>query len=685
MLQDEPQDGDGEANDQPSGPSLSGVNFPVVNRANDKAHFCGRHFERVNLDEVMAAKVKEAENGGATGQRSKRSCRAAGEGLFEDLLVEEILSNGLDELPDVYEWRPAASKGTNDHAHDPKLRWLLMFVQPDPTAEELKNHPGSWFEIKTHVPLNGAAAISSERRRGIGDPKQKNDHVSVNTNVEYMLSVYELMDFAHECFRSLVYTSDHRFALADLPVSSSARDSPAPPAQQYAAGKFFGSLFAYPGHIQRRAGVGKLQHLSVYSVAIRRKRTLPPAASAIEEWSYEELVPDRLLVGLLPASLLREFQMWRTGPHTLRGYNYRTRAPNCFSKQSLLVEMITSGGSQEPSSGHVSAVVRLLKPVSSDATNAEPQIASTEGALALFNFGRCRDAVTGHLARLFAQVDSVSHVLAWSESVVTPKNMKQNNGVGNECHVTMVQLPRLGATFHVRRDHTGAPRLSSAEYAGLFVRGNHPLLSLRHSDNLWSRPPRGSGAASGNDASNTSAAAAKLLTSMPKFLELQDSFGQSFVFLPNFGQRRLEVRECPFSTSLVFDKSYDNWSRHVDARFYVYPVHISGAFFLFPSIASSLYMILQHMMHRDYVRAARVIAATNADRVLSDEARWVMGQFQAIGKDSHPHAHACRLKLAIMCHECSMPRLPWEKDMKLVADYEQSVVCDVSFDWSSIG
>ena len=95
---------------------------------------------------------------------------------------------------------------------------------------------------------------------------------------------------------------------------------------------------------------------------------------------------------------------------------------------------------------------------------------------------------------------------------------------------------------------------------------------------------------------------------MPKFLELEDSFGQRFVFHPNYGQRRLEVRACPFGTDVLFDKSHENWGKHVDAGFYVYPVHISGAFFLFPSIASSLYMILQHMMHREYVQAARVIA-----------------------------------------------------------------------------
>ena len=82
-------------------------------------------------------------------------------------------------------------------------------------------------------------------------------------------------------------------------------------------------------------------------------------------------------------------------------------------------------------------------------------------------------------------------------------------------------------------------------------------------------------------------------------------------------------------------------------------------------------MILQHMMHRDYTRASRVISSTNADRALTEEGQWVMGQFQAIGKDSHPHAHACRLKLAIMCLECGMFTLPWGKDTPLLKDFEQ--------------
>lgn len=608
------------------------LNFPVTG-SNGGVVFCDKNFERVDLDQVVTARLKSND---VSSHKPSIASKAAGDGLFEDLLVEQILSNGLDELPEVYECKRDGG--------DAKLRWLLMFVQPDVTNEELKNHPGTWYEIKVHCPFQDGAA-----GHGAGQ-------ASTVDEVEYMLSVYELNDFAHVCYRTLVYTSDHRFSLADLPVSSAPRDEPAAPAQQFAAGKFFGSLFAYPGQYRQRPGVGKLRNLSVSSITIRRKRAHSTPQQKFgggeREWGYEELVPTRLLTGLIPDCLLGQFQMWRTGPRTLRGYKFSTRASNCLTEQSLHVELVED----LTSAGRVSAVVRLLQPF--ETGSAPGHLTESDGTLTLFNLARCCDKSTGHIARLMSQVDSLSHVVAWSRSKVET--------LATECLISMVQLVRLGSTFHVTADHEGTVRLSSAEYAGLFIRDQHPILSLRSSDRMWARP---SANVSGDG--EIEQTTLNLVSSIPKFLELRDSLGQSFVFLPNYGQRRLEVKACPFNTDIHFDKSTSTWASHVDTRFYVYPVHISGAFFLFPSIASSLYMTLQHMMHRDYVRAARVISSTNADRILSSEGEWVMGQFQAIGKDSHPHAHACRLKLAIMCNECGIERLPWQSDMTLIKDYEQ--------------
>ena len=120
-----------------------------------------------------------------------------------------------------------------------------MFVQPDATAEELKNHPGTWFEIRTHIPIK-----REEDQSGTAEDTSP-------SAVEYMLSVNELLDFAHVCYRSLVFSSDHRFSLADLPIDTAARDGPAPPSEQYCSGQFFGSMFASPGRVSSSHSITK--------------------------------------------------------------------------------------------------------------------------------------------------------------------------------------------------------------------------------------------------------------------------------------------------------------------------------------------------------------------------------------------------------------------------------------------
>lgn len=79
--------------------------------------------------------------------------------------------------------------------------------------------------------------------------------------------------------------------------------------------------YLYVLQVRRRPGVGSLSHQSIYSIAIRRKRNtniddssmrLHQNADGIgesEEWSYEELLPFRLLMGLIPDSLLDQFQV----------------------------------------------------------------------------------------------------------------------------------------------------------------------------------------------------------------------------------------------------------------------------------------------------------------------------------------------------------------------------------------
>jgi hypothetical protein len=126
----------------------------------------------------------------------------------------------------------------------------------------------------------------------------------------------------------------------------------------------------------------------------------------------------------------------------------------------------------------------------------------------------------------------------------------------------------------------------------------------------------------------------------------------------SLGLKRVKVKRCPFSTDLVLDRS-EEWSKRVKTRFYVYPVHASSAFVLTPNLASALYLVVLRLLARDYERVSRLIASCATDTAFSDEERWMMKMVGQSMDDSHPDAHAVRLRLSIVCKECEEP-VSWD-------------------------
>lgn len=103
----------------------------------------------------------------------------------------------------------------------------------------------------------------------------------------------------------------------------------------------------------------------------------------------------------------------------------------------------------------------------------------------------------------------------------------------------------------------------------------------------------------------------------------------------------------PFSTQLVVDRASLGWQQNMEVRYYVLPIHTSKTFLSPPTLSASLYLILLKLLHRDYAAAFRQIEACSVDTPFTSEEGWVWVQLERTLTDSHPDAHACRLKLTL--------------------------------------
>jgi hypothetical protein len=135
---------------------------------------------------------------------------------------------------------------------------------------------------------------------------------------------------------------------------------------------------------------------------------------------------------------------------------------------------------------------------------------------------------------------------------------------------------------------------------------------------------------------------------------LENRDGEPFIMVPNYRLTPVKISSAPFTTQVVTGRAPNSWSNQVQTRFYVYPIHPSGSYIQTDSLASALYLVLVHLLNREYQQAAPLIATCHTDMKFNTEERWIMNMFKRDeeDQDKHPDAHACRLMLALVCLEC---------------------------------
>ena len=74
-----------------------------------------------------------------------------------------------------------------------------------------------------------------------------------------------------------------------------------------------------------------------------------------------------------------------------------------------------------------------------------------------------------------------------------------------------------------------------------------------------------------------------------------------------------------FSTALIFKRTNPYWQRALETRYYLYPAHISLGFLVCPTLPATLYLLLMHLLHRDYALAFALANSVAVDHEFSDE------------------------------------------------------------------
>ncbi len=231
------------------------------------------------------------------------------------------------------------------------------------------------------------------------------------------------------------------------------------------------------------------------------------------------------------------------------------------------------------------------------------------------------------LANVLTRIESPSHILVWTERLITsPVDV---------CTVDLVELPRLRMVFKAREG-----RLYSLEHDGMFI------------------------------SNSRSKGVAKLVEGLPNSLILENEKGEFFVVVASASKPfRPEIHGRPFSGDILFNRGDASWLQGLgsNVRHLVYPVHISQGMFGTPTLFSALYLLLMRLMARQYGRAFRMLQNCISDLPLTPEEATAYSWLGSLDHDFHPDFVACRLKMSLLMIPCKdMVRLcPWNVEAQV--------------------
>ena len=424
--------------------------------------------------------------------------------------------------------------------------------------------------------------------------------VKVNKLYHYM-EVYTMDVFGRRGYPKISYTSDYRMTLGTLRVNTEE------------------TLFPHSSITRFESGNIESNVIGGEDVVITEQN------EGADGLGPRMFLPGRVTNGILPGALSEVFDL------------YELQSNGEWVGKNRKMWRQTEKGTMVPFVDAFYDYELEVRSVHADTTNAvvrrdvDPVTLAVSGRR-LISLTTSNDAASLEIVRLLTQIESISHILAWSAPV---ENYEE---AFSDQHLipAVVDLPRLRVKFSVSRLDDGTIRLYVVDSGGKYVMKNQVDSGVNPT----------------------------LVAGIPSHLLLTSNESSIHLLVPNCPMVRPKVSFCPFTTCTVNDMDNMIWQYSCNARYYMYEVHPSDTFVSFTSIGATLYWAFLKLLHREYVDAFAAIVSCGTDMPLQWSEHTMLSYFAACDDDHHPDAHACRLKLRLALQHSPIFQWPTVQDKK---------------------
>lgn len=588
---------------------------------------------------------------------SKGSC-----GWFSSLLDDIVMTSAnRHSMPQPLIWI-CQSKQQSTNTFESQfdfIPWVIILAESSLEADKSAMMKGSQCSFDA----NGDFDRKSDMARGFYEVLGNHHWMSIEC--------FALRERGRAISREIVYTSDARLSLADLPESSRPQTQPAKQGREHEAGDLFSGMpiskansefLGAPGASSEEwkdPGLQSIETLVIKRTRIKRREVV------------ETLVPHGSLRGLIPEILLENFTFWMQrrpssdAAHFKITGELRHDADSHFAGwgQEATIELEINRSGNEAKIWRSRRIRRcaddgsIVKLESGNDTSSDEddspkrQFFSKE---ALVNLQLCsKESAIGHVIQEIAHVDNLSHILVWGEECSE-----------SAIQIHKIEMPRAGIFLRFQADDNISRILGMHGCADFDVQSQQATLVRVYSEDDDTFLGK----------SNISAdSIAQFLHAIPHGAVFCNRSQQKFLVAPLWEPRPLKIAQCPFEGVSRMRKP-----RRVDTKRSLlkrittkYQLHIGGTFLHSPDIFSSMYLTLLHIVKLDYLSAARVVRSCVTDGELSDEMKWVLRligwtQLEPAG-DVNPNAVALRLRIALQCCDGQLQECPWDLDF----DYQE--------------
>jgi hypothetical protein len=378
----------------------------------------------------------------------------------------------------------------------------------------------------------------------------------------------------------------------------------------------------------------------------------------LEHTGNQYFLPKRLLAGIMPSSLLNQYQFWQNPDDSLNGYMPKNKGA-AITRTALFVELNKYGQSDFSGfcNSKANAIISRIHlddnvsradmefDLTPDTTHPKLYLINAFDILAesgskfdssvgyfstsslvkdekiqasklLFNGVIGEDKSLHSLIRLMLRLDSISNILLWS--LVSPDSKKPIS-------IDVIELPRLRLTFEKKTAADGTFKFYCKEQSGLFIIGYQDHMQF-----------------------------GSLLSGLHNIILLSNIDEEFFVLIPAIGKPTSMKSKGSESYSIVTSLTDQEWvANSSDTAYFLYPIHSSGSFMSSRSIGSTLFLLLLRLLSRNYKESFKLIQSCVCDGTFTKQENLIYNEIMNNEDNLLPDSNACRLKLFFVTFGCT--------------------------------